>query len=133
MIDHLTLNVSSFEKSKPFFEQALAALGFRLHIEMRAEQHEGQPTCAFADGRSGLFWILQGSVGQPPPHVAFKVDTREEVDRFHHAALAAGGRDNGAPGIRPHQYHLEYYAAFVRDPDGANIEAVCHGAVAPAA
>jgi predicted lactoylglutathione lyase len=76
-----------------------------------------------AKGDSGLFWIGGGKVGEGV-HVAFDADTREQVDDFHRAALAAGGRDNGAPGLRPN-YGPNYYAAFVFDPDGANIEAVC--------
>jgi len=71
------------------------------------------------------FWISQGSPNKPPMHIAFQVSRRALVDAFYHAALAAGGRDNGAPGLRP-QYHPDYYGAFVLDPDGHNIEAVCH-------
>ena len=73
------------------------------------------------------FWIAEGKPNVPPIHVAFRVDRRELVDAFYKAAIGAGGRDNGAPGLRPH-YHASYYGAFVLDPDGHNIEAVCHSA-----
>ncbi len=71
------------------------------------------------------FWIMQGQVNHPPVHFAFRASSRQEVDDFYQAALLAGGRDHGAPGLRPH-YHVNYYAAFILDPDGHNIEAVCH-------
>ena len=71
------------------------------------------------------FWIGQGKPNDPPIHIAFRADSRAIVDAFYAAALAAGGRDNGPPGLRP-RYHENYYGAFVRDPDGHNIEAVCH-------
>ena len=72
------------------------------------------------------FWLAEGTPNQPHIHVAFRADNHAQVDEFYRAALAAGGRDNGAPGPRPH-YHEKYYGAFVLDPDGHNIEVVCHG------
>jgi catechol 2,3-dioxygenase-like lactoylglutathione lyase family enzyme len=72
------------------------------------------------------FWVAEGTPNAPPIHIAFRADSHAQVDAFYKAAIAAGGRDNGAPGPRPH-YHANYYGAFVLDPDGHNIEAVCHG------
>jgi catechol 2,3-dioxygenase-like lactoylglutathione lyase family enzyme len=119
MIDHTGPNVSNFEVSKKFYVTALAPLAYELLQEFDAAVAgfgaEGEPD----------FWISQGVANQPPIHIAFRADTRAEVDAFYRAALQAGGKDNGAPGLRPH-YHADYYAAFVLDPDGHNIEAVCH-------
>ncbi|HEY9344701.1 MAG TPA: VOC family protein [Inquilinus sp.] len=122
MIDHVTLNVSDLQRSKLFYENALAPLGYRLSFGK-----EGR-FWAFDIG-DGLFEIQQSD--RPPPltpaHVAFRVTSREEVDAFHRAALAAGGHDNGAPGPRP-DYAPNYYAGFVLDPDGHNIEAMINPA-----
>jgi catechol 2,3-dioxygenase-like lactoylglutathione lyase family enzyme len=117
MIDHVFLNVSDYERSKPFYEQALAPLGYSLQMEYGRG-------CGFGLEGKPFFWIREHEpVGNA--HVAFHCETREPVDAFHSAALSAGGTDNGAPGLRPH-YHPNYYAAFVHDPDSNNIEAVCH-------
>lgn len=117
MIDHVGLKASDFETSKRFFAAALAPLGYSLIGEF------GGAAAGFgADGKPD-FWISKGP--SAPVHVAIASPDRATVDAFHAAALAAGGRDNGAPGVRP-QYHPDYYAAFVYDPDGNNIEAVCH-------
>ena len=126
MIDHVGFPVSDYARSKAFYAQALAPLGYVLIMEVTAEQTEsGSPAAGF--GRNGKpdFWIggeggLKGIL-----HVAIVADERGAVDAFHRAALAAGGKDNGAPGLRPH-YHPSYYGAFVLDPDGHNVEAVCH-------
>jgi catechol 2,3-dioxygenase-like lactoylglutathione lyase family enzyme len=86
----------------------------------------GQPrTAGFCHADGTDLWIGQGDAVSPPIHIAFRVSTRAEVDAFHRDAIAAGGRDNGAPGPRPH-FHPNYYGAYVLDPDGHNIEAVCH-------
>jgi catechol 2,3-dioxygenase-like lactoylglutathione lyase family enzyme len=118
MIDHVSIRVSDYERSKRFFEAALAPLGYRLLFE------HGISGAGF--GRAGKpdFWIKQG---QPSPalHIAFVGDDHAMVDAFHKQATSASGRDNGAPGLRP-EYHPAYYGAFVLDPDGHNIEAVCH-------
>lgn len=125
MIDHLDITVSSFARSKAFYRGALAPLGYVMIREL-------DDAAGFVDGRNnggdphGDFWIVQGEPQVPRKHVAFNARSHAEVAEFHAAALAAGGRDNGAPGPRP-QYHPGYYAAFVLDPDGYNIEAVCHG------
>jgi catechol 2,3-dioxygenase-like lactoylglutathione lyase family enzyme len=116
MIDHTAVNVTNLETAKDFYTTALQPLGYSLVIEV-----EG--FLGFADGPAPSFGVVErGPVGGG--HVAFSAD-RATVDAFHAAALAAGGQDNGAPGVRAH-YHEHYYAAFVRDPDGNNIEAVCH-------
>lgn len=119
MIDHIGIQVRDLDRSVAFYTQALAPLGYGLI--MRFEQFAGFG----ADGKTD-FWI---GVGAPTDrvHVALRAKGRADVRAFHAAALAAGGADNGAPGVRPH-YHEHYYGAFVRDPDGHNIEAVCHEA-----
>ncbi len=126
MIDHVGLAVSDIEKSKAFYTAALAPLGYELLMEIDAELTGGRGAAAgYGIPPKPDFWIVAEGGAAPPTHVAFGVDRRALVDAFHAAALAAGGRDNGAPGPRP-QYHESYYGAFVRDPDGHNIEAVCH-------
>jgi catechol 2,3-dioxygenase-like lactoylglutathione lyase family enzyme len=116
-IDHLTIYVRDYEASKRFYLEALAPFKPKLY------EIEG-PSCGIGPEGSEDFWIAPGEPGQPL-HIAFAAWDRETVDAFHAAALAAGGRDNGGPGIRP-QYHAGYYAAFVLDPDGNNVEAVFH-------
>ena len=120
MIDHAGVTVANVARSKMFYRAALAPLGYTMLMEW--EQFAGFGVAPKPD-----FWIGQGVPNEPRVHVAFRADTRAMVDAFHRAALAAGGRDNGAPGLRPH-YHENYYGAFVLDPDGHNIEAVCHTA-----
>jgi catechol 2,3-dioxygenase-like lactoylglutathione lyase family enzyme len=124
MIHHVGFPVSDYERAKRFYAQALAPLGYVLVMEVGHNEH-GVAAAGFGVGGKPDFWIggeggLRGQL-----HVAIAVDDRARVDAFHQAALAAGGKDNGAPGLRPH-YHPHYYAAFVLDPDGHNIEAVCH-------
>ena len=132
MLDHISIRVADYERSKKFYKTALAPLGYTLAME----------TASGAGFRKEFipdFWIKQGGpvsfgaqseapiagCGGVPVHVAFASDSRAAVDAFYHAALAASARDNGAPGLRPY-YHPNYYGAFVLDPDGYNIEAVCH-------
>lgn len=118
MLDHVTLPVGDVESSRRFYAAALAPLGLR-------EIMGGPDFAGFGDVRP-FFWIgASATVPTRGTHVAFASPSRALVDAFHAAALAAGGRDNGAPGLRP-QYHPTYYGAFVLDPDGHNIEAVCH-------
>lgn len=124
MIDHVGISVADLSVSKPFYETALAPLGYTVIMEVTAEQTGGHPACGFG-AEFPDFWIGQEGAPSVRTHVALRVKSRAEVDAFHQAALAAGGRDNGAPGLRPH-YHEHYYGAFVLDPDGHNIEAVCH-------
>ena len=126
MIDHVGYAVSNYERAKEFYAKALAPLGYKLIMEVPAEtNHSGFPAAGFgADGKPD-FWIGGEGRLEHPLHVAIVAKDRAAVDAFHREALAAGARDNGAPGIRA-LYHPNYYAAFVLDADGPNIEAVCH-------
>ncbi len=126
MLDHVGLEVSDFARSKAFYEAALEPLGIGLVMEF------GEGAAGFGKetehGPKPFFWIqARGRPAVSGAHVAFGVRSTEQVDAFHAAALAAGGTDNGAPELRP-QYHPGYYGAFVLDPDGNNVEAVCHRA-----
>jgi catechol 2,3-dioxygenase-like lactoylglutathione lyase family enzyme len=117
MIDHTAVNVTDLAAAKQFYVPALEPLGYSLKFEVGG-------FLGFADGPSPSFGVVQrGPVGGG--HVAFSCSDRATVDAFYAAAMAAGGTDNGAPGVRSH-YHEHYYAAFVHDADGNNIEAVCH-------
>jgi catechol 2,3-dioxygenase-like lactoylglutathione lyase family enzyme len=118
LIDHLALRVRDVRRSRTFYEQALEPFGVKV-----VESSQGP---GFAIEGGGDFWIGEGEPPAAPVHVAFAAADRATVDKFHRAAVEAGGRDNGAPGLRPH-YHAGYYAAFVIDPDGNNVEAVFHG------
>jgi catechol 2,3-dioxygenase-like lactoylglutathione lyase family enzyme len=123
MLDHVGLEVSDFGRSKAFYEEALEPLGITLLMEF-----EGAAGLGKQKDQKPFFWIYgRGRPTVSGAHIAFGVRSTEEVDAFHTAALAAGGADNGAPGPRP-IYHPGYYGAFVLDPDGNNIEAVCHTA-----
>ena len=119
MFDHVVFGVSDYAASKAFFLKALAPLGLAvlqegpLGVEMAAQ------------GQSSSLCLFQTEEKPAHLHLAFNAENRRQVEAFHRAALAAGGKDNGAPGLRP-QYHSNYYAAFVIDPDGHNIEMVCH-------
>ena len=126
MLDHVGFAVADAERSKAFYEQALAPLGISLIMSVTPEQTGAGGTAhGFGSDGKPFFWVGDNERVGEGTHVAFEVDNRAKVHAFHEAALAAGGRDNGGPGLRPH-YHPNYYAAFVFDPDGANIEAVCH-------
>jgi catechol 2,3-dioxygenase-like lactoylglutathione lyase family enzyme len=127
MIDHTGVTVSDFTTSKAFYEKALAPIGYALIMELPASVTGHTDVAGFGEPPKPDFWISRGNPNQPPIHVAFRAASRSAVDAFYAAAMAAGGRDNGAPGLRPH-YHPHYYGAFVLDPDGHNIEAVCHEA-----
>ena len=129
MIDHTGVKVSDIEKAKAFYRVALAPIGYRLLLEFPAAVTGSDDVAGFGAPPKADFWIAQGPPNQPPVNGAFRVGERAPVDAFYAAALAAGGRDNGAPGPRPH-YHADYYSAFVLDPDGHNIEVVCHERVA---
>ena len=118
MIDHVTANVGDFEQAKGFYEQVLAPLGYSKQMEFEAAAGFG------AGEGTPDFWI-GSSAERGATHVAFSAPNRAAVDAFFEAAIAAGATDNGPPGLRPH-YHATYYAAFVHDADGNNIEAVCH-------
>jgi catechol 2,3-dioxygenase-like lactoylglutathione lyase family enzyme len=118
MLDHIALPVSDYELSKRFYKSVLAALGYELIME-----HDISGSGFGRDGKPD-FWIQRGK-SSGPIHVAFSTADRATVDLFHSAAVEAGAQDNGAPGLRP-EYHPTYYGAFVIDPDGNNVEAVCH-------
>lgn len=118
IIDHIGLAVSDYSRSKEFFSQALSPLGIDLVTEVKGWAGFGK------DGKPE-FWFGAGANAQNPMHVCFAASSRSQVDAFYKAALAAGAKDNGPPGVRE-IYHPNYYGAFVIGPDGHNIEAVCH-------
>jgi catechol 2,3-dioxygenase-like lactoylglutathione lyase family enzyme len=120
MIDHTGFKVTDLPRAIAFYSKALAPLGIELVMKFQ------EVAAGFGERKKPEFWI---GVGTPTDkiHIAFRAKGRAEVKAFYEAALAAGGTDNGPPGTRPH-YHQDYYGAFVRDPDGHNIEAVCHEA-----
>ncbi|MGO9006269.1 MAG: VOC family protein [Beijerinckiaceae bacterium] len=122
MLDHVTIAVSDMKRSKAFYDYVLKTLGIeRLH------DADNGAYAGYGADRKPFFWIGLREQVLTGTHIAFAAPNRETVDRFYAAAIAAGGRDNGAPGLRLH-YHPNYYGAFVLDPDGHNIEAVCHRA-----
>lgn len=125
MIDHLGIPVKNHAASRTFYLAALAPLGIGVVMEV-SRQQSGAASDFTGLGSKGkpFFWISEGPVGGRM-HLALVAETRAQVDAFHAAALKAGAEDNGAPGIRPH-YHEHYYGAFVIDPNGVNLEAVCH-------
>jgi catechol 2,3-dioxygenase-like lactoylglutathione lyase family enzyme len=124
MIDHVGFSVSDYARARAFYEKALAPLGYVLVMETTA-QETGKPAAGFGANGKPDFWIGGEGKLDKPLHIAILAKDRATVDAFHRAAVAAGGRDNGSPGVRPH-YHPNYYGAFVLDLDGHNIEAVCH-------
>jgi catechol 2,3-dioxygenase-like lactoylglutathione lyase family enzyme len=117
MFDHIMLKVKDLNSSKRFYTAALAPLGFSV-------QYEGDGVVGFGPKDAPALWVQQGETNGPV-HIAFKAKDRAAVKKFYDAALPAGGKDNGKPGLRP-QYHANYYGGFVKDPDGNNIEAVSH-------
>ena len=121
MIDHVGIEVSDYDRSKAFYEPVLATLGMTLLMEP-ADYIGG---FGFPDQAKPFFWIGTRAEPTHSAHVAFSAGSREIVDEFHKEAMAAGGTDNGGPGVRS-VYHPHYYGAFVLDLDGNNIEAVCH-------
>lgn len=125
MIDHVTFGVRDFARSTAFYDLALAPLGVTRLFE--AEDDADRVRLAGYGDTRPWFWLAEERATSGLLHVALSAETPRLVDAFHKAALEAGGTDNGAPGLRPH-YHPGYYAAFVLDPDGHNIEAVCHAA-----
>jgi catechol 2,3-dioxygenase-like lactoylglutathione lyase family enzyme len=125
MIDHTGLAMSDPVRSRSFYDQALAPLGYKVIMEVPTEFTGGVVVLGYGVPPKPDFWLHQATPNQPRLHVAFRADNRAQVDAFYRAALAAGGKDNGPPGLRP-QYHKDYYGAFVLDPDGHNIEAVYH-------
>lgn len=122
MLDHICINVSDYDRSRQFYIHAFSPLGIDVTLEVTAQQTGARPACGFGSDGRVYFWILPGPVAKV--HVAFTAQSRRDVDSFYKMALAAGGRDNGPPGTRAH-YGPHYYGAFILDPDGHNIEAVC--------
>jgi catechol 2,3-dioxygenase-like lactoylglutathione lyase family enzyme len=125
MLDHVGISVSDYQRAKAFYLMALAPLGYDLVFEVSSEETLGQSHAGFGAQGRPQFWIGGGKPIEGRVHFAFAAKDRDAVDAFYAAALKAGGKDNGPPGLRPH-YHANYYGAFVFDPDGHNIEAVCH-------
>ena len=127
MIDHMGFPVSDYVKAKEFYTKVLAPLGYVLVMEANEGQTEaGGRAAGFGPKGKPAFWIAEDKTPAKYLHVAFSAPSREAVDAFYAAAIAAGGTDNGAPGLRT-QYHPNYYGAFIMDPDGNNVEAVSHG------
>jgi len=127
MIDHTGLTVSNPETSRAFYDRALAPLGYQPLMVIPTAVTKGRVVVGYGVPPKPDFWIAEGTPNEPRIHIAFRAANRQQVDEFYRAALEAGGRDNGPPGPRPH-YHANYYGAFVLDPDGHNVEAVCHEA-----
>lgn len=125
MLDHITLSVADIGRSRDFYDATLEPLGYRRLSDFT---EHGMTAAGYGPAFPimNLFLVSTGAAVTPMPgfHIAFRAESRAAVDGFHAAALAAGGRDNGKPGLRP--YHPAYYAAFIIDPDGHHIEAVCH-------
>ncbi|HJY88445.1 MAG TPA: VOC family protein [Candidatus Acidoferrales bacterium] len=124
MIDHIGIRVRDYARAKTFYTAALAPLGYQVTMELTPEMDLGYIGVGLGIDRKPDFWIGQGQASGPV-HIAIVAADRKAVDAFYVAAMAAGGKDNGAPGVRAH-YHPSYYGAFVLDAEGNNIEAVCH-------
>lgn len=128
MIDHMGIQVTDYEKSKNFYLRALGPLGYVTVMELKREEIPDLPSpriCGLGEGGKPDFWLTGSNKPTTPQHLAFRADNRAAVDAFYKAALAAGAKPNGEPGVRPH-YHPNYYGAFVIDLNGHNLEAVCH-------
>ena len=125
VIDHIGLCVANYPRALRFYELSLAPLDIKVVMQLTKEETGGYEGAGFGRDRKPSFWISPGGRTAPRLHIAFTGDDHASVDAFFEAALAAGGADNGPPGVRAH-YHPSYYAAFVLDPEGHNIEAVCH-------
>ena len=124
MIDHITFGVADAARSTGFYDKALIPLGVRRLVDLPLAETDGVRAVGYGDTRP-WYWLAEERAVTGLMHIAFRAMDRAAVDGFHGAALHAGGSDNGPPGLRPH-YHPDYYAAYVLDPDGHNIEAVCH-------
>ncbi|WP_299281687.1 VOC family protein [uncultured Tateyamaria sp.] len=123
MIDHITFGVTDFARSTEFYDRAFAPLGLKRLFSLPEDDADEVNVTGYGDDRP-WFWLAEEKATTGLLHVALQATSRAAVDAFHAAAIRAGGTDNGAPGLRPH-YHPDYYAAFVLDPDGHNIEAMC--------
>jgi catechol 2,3-dioxygenase-like lactoylglutathione lyase family enzyme len=127
VIAHVGIHVSDIERSKKFYSEALEPIGYQMIREYGVMPNRPAASAGFGDSPRADLWIYQGKPNPASTHIAFHVDKRQLVDAFYQAAIAAGGKDNGKPGLRP-QYNPNYYGGFVLDPDGYNIEAVCREA-----
>ena len=127
MIAHIGIIVRDIETSRKFYLEALKPIGYQMLREYGVTPTRPAASAGFGEPPRADLWIYQGDPGRVSTHIAFQVDRRALVDAFYEAAIAAGARDNGKPGPRP-QYSANYYGAFVLDPDGYNIEAVCREA-----
>jgi len=129
MIDHVGIAVSDAERSRIFYDELLAAIGLQRLITIpAADNPSGGEAHGYGRNDDPFFWIGDNEAVGEGTHIAFRVENRAQVHAFHSAGLLAGGRDHGGPGLRPH-YGPSYYAAFILDPDGINVEAVCHAEV----
>jgi catechol 2,3-dioxygenase-like lactoylglutathione lyase family enzyme len=127
MLDHIGIAVADVRRSKAFYDAALSPIGIMLIAEIPGTvTKSGGDVCGYGRHGKPFFWFGDHEQVGKGFHVAFAVESRDQVKAFYEAAIAAGGTDNGGPGLRPH-YHPNYFGAFVLDPDGHNIEAVCHG------
>jgi len=128
MIDHLSTYATDYPATKAFYAAVFAPLGYSQLMEFERgedEQLPGRRICAFGPEGNPAFWIIEVGEAYTPRHTAFCADSRQAVEAFYEAGLANGGSDHGSPGVRP-EYHPHYYGAFLIDPDGNNVEAVCH-------
>lgn len=128
MIDHLSTYARDYPGTKAFYAAAFAPLGYTLQTEFVADWDQDFPTRrvgGFGVNGKAIFWVIETTVHYTPRHIAFSAETRDAVDLFYEQAMQNGGQDNGKPGLRP-VYHEHYYGAFCIDPDGNNVEAVCH-------
>ncbi|MES3039269.1 MAG: VOC family protein [Bdellovibrionota bacterium] len=121
MIDHITFRASNVDNAKTFYSEVLKPLGYTVGFDQTLD---GVRIVGFLYAGKLDTWFTDDKPPTTKVHVAWVAQTQEQVDQFYEAAIKAGGTDNGAPGLRPH-YHSDYYAAFIIDPDGNNIEAVC--------
>lgn len=125
MIDHMGIHTTNYPACKTFYDAVFAALGGSMLMQVPMEHTGGVHVVGYGREQP-QFWVHEGKAAGHGSHYAFSARSRAEVDAFYKAAIANGGKDNGGPGVRPH-YHQHYYGAFVFDPDGNNVEAVCHG------
>jgi hypothetical protein len=128
MIDHLSTYATDYLVTKNFYMRTFEALGYSLQFELVSEQDQDFPNqrlCAFGPNEKAVFWVIEIEQKVTPRHIAFSASSREKVQEFYRIGLECGGSDNGGPGLRP-KYHEHYYGAFLIDPDGNDIEAVCH-------
>lgn len=133
MIDHISTYAIDYPTSQAFYCAVFKPLGHTVVTEFVTDWDQAFPTCrvcGFGSGSQAGFWVIESLIEATPRHIAFSAETRLEVDQFYHEALRMGGKDNGKPGLRP-LYHEHYYGAFILDPDGNNIEAVCHKSITP--